>query len=101
MIDPAHEQPIPLADVPKEIRWLPRRRTGKKHHISTIFRWASRGVRGIRLETISVGGTKCTSEEALKRFFARLDGQPDRPEMPRQRQREIAAAKATLDTAGI
>ena len=51
---------------------LPRGRAGKKIHTCTLYRWASRGLRGIRLETIQVGGTTCTSQEALQRFFANL-----------------------------
>jgi hypothetical protein len=29
-------------------------------------------MKGVRLETIQVGGTRCTSMEALERFFHRL-----------------------------
>lgn len=53
-------------------RLLPRRRAGRKPHVSTCYRWATRGLRGICLETIQVGGTTCTSREALQRFFERL-----------------------------
>ena len=35
----------------------------------TIWRWAKRGISGIRLETIYMGGTRYTSVEALQRFF--------------------------------
>ena len=35
----------------------------------TLFRWATKGCRGLVLETICVGGTRCTSKEALQRFF--------------------------------
>ena len=41
-------------------------------HVATIHRWASHGVRGVVLETLQVGGTRCTSREALQRFFERL-----------------------------
>ena len=34
--------------------------------------WARNGIRGVRIETIRVGGTLCTSLEALQRFFDRL-----------------------------
>ena len=103
MFDPSEEQPIPLTRVPKMVRWLPRRRKGKRPHVSTIFRWALRGVRGIRLETIRIGGTLCTSEEALVRFFQRLSG--EEPALPtktsRARRREIARAERELERAGI
>lgn len=51
---------------------LPRRRAGKRPHVATMYRWAQRGLRGVKLETIRVGGTLCTSLEALQRFCARL-----------------------------
>jgi hypothetical protein len=60
---------------------LPRRRAGRKTHVSTLYRWSSRGVRGIVLETIQVGGGSCTNREALQRFFDRLQitVHPDQP----------------------
>jgi hypothetical protein len=36
---------------------------------STIFRWYTKGISGVRLETICIGGTRYTSVEALQRFF--------------------------------
>jgi hypothetical protein len=51
---------------------LPRRRRGRKTHVSTLYRWATTGCRGVILETIQIGGTRCTSREALQRFFERL-----------------------------
>jgi hypothetical protein len=73
MIDPTQETLIPLLRVPR-IAWLPRRRREKRLAPSTVFRWCQRGVRGVRLETLRVGGTRCTSEAALRRFFERLSG---------------------------
>ena len=64
------EELITLADA---AALIPRRRMGRPAHPSTLFRWADAGLRGIRLETIQVGGTKCTSRAALFRFFAALD----------------------------
>jgi hypothetical protein len=46
---------------------LPRRRGGKKVNPSTLYRWSRRG-----LETICVGGTLCTSIQALQRFCEML-----------------------------
>lgn len=69
--DPSSETPIPLGQVHK-IKWLPLRRRGCKIHTSTVFRWVQQGLRGVRLEALRVGGTLCTSEAALKRFFAKL-----------------------------
>lgn len=36
---------------------------------STIWRWHSKGIAGVRLETVCMGGTRYTSAEALQRFF--------------------------------
>lgn len=53
---------------------LPPRSGGKRPHVSTLHRWAQRGLRGVRLETIRVGGLLCTSMEAIQRFFDALSG---------------------------
>jgi Protein of unknown function (DUF1580) len=70
MIDIKHETLITLSEAAK---FVPRRRRGRKVSISTIYRWASpAGHRGVRLEALRVGGSLCTSVEALQRFFNRL-----------------------------
>jgi hypothetical protein len=80
---------VALADVP---RLLPRRRGGKTPHVATAYRWSTRGLRGIVLETIQVGGTRCTSREALARFFIRLSEEagltPTRPTPTQLRRRD-------------
>ena len=45
------------------------RQSPGRPHISTVWRHATRGFRGIVLETINVAGKKFTSQEALRRFF--------------------------------
>lgn len=72
MIDQATEELITLTAACK---LLPARRRGKKPHVSTLYRWSSVGCRGVVLEILQVGGTKCTSREALARFFQRLTEQ--------------------------
>lgn len=69
MIDFASEQVLPLEEA---ARRLPRRRGNRPVHPTTLHRWAHTGLRGVHLETIQVGGTRCTSIEALQRFFERL-----------------------------
>ena len=51
-------------------RRLPIRRRGKPLHVNTLHRWAHKGCRGVVLETVMIGGTRCTSVEALRRFTA-------------------------------
>lgn len=58
-----------LVSFPEACKYLPRRRAGKAPHPATLYRWANVGLNGIRLETIQIGGTLCTSIEALQRFF--------------------------------
>jgi uncharacterized protein DUF1580 len=69
MIDSTTETLLSLAQAAEQ---LPRRRRGRQTHISTIYRWATAGCRGVVLESIQIGGTRCTSREALQRFFERL-----------------------------
>lgn len=68
-IDLLSEHVISLADA---ARLLPRRRSGKKPHVSCLYRWTKTGCKGVILESIQVGGTRCTSKEGLARFFAAL-----------------------------
>jgi len=40
-------------------------------NICTVWRWAQRGVKGIKLETFCVGGRRYTTQEAFARFVER------------------------------
>lgn len=75
MIDIVTEKLFALTEANKR---LPLRRGGKIINPATIYRWAQIGYRGTRLEVIQVGGTKCTSMEALQRFFDKLTN-PENP----------------------
>ena len=100
MLDPTDETLTALADVSKI---LPRRRGGRKAHISGIYRWSTIGIRGVVLETTQVGGTRCTSPAALCRFFESLaapQAHPQPARTPRQRERAIADAGRELEQAG-
>jgi hypothetical protein len=46
---------------------------GRRPHYSTLYTWTTKGLRGVRLESVRVGGSIVTSRESLDRFFARLD----------------------------
>ena len=75
-IDPNTETLRPLAEA---ARRLPALRGGRPVNPTTLWRWATRGVRSrggltVKLETLKVGGTCCTSDEALARFFQGLTG---------------------------
>ncbi|NQU25804.1 MAG: DUF1580 domain-containing protein [Candidatus Nealsonbacteria bacterium] len=47
-------------------------RNGRRVHKSALYRWTNTGCRGVILESTQCGGTRCTSREALDRFFSRL-----------------------------
>lgn len=100
MIDVAAESLIPLRDVP---RCLPPRPNGKRVHISAVYRWTLRGIKGVVLETIRVGGTRYTSREAIQRFSEQLTGAPAVLPSPakagRVRQRQIEQANAAVSKA--
>ncbi len=87
--------------------------TGSKPHASTIWRWCLRGCKGIRLDSICIGGKRFVTAAALERFVTRTSEPQDqasvtevviRPQSspqivrhnPRRRE-EIEAARRRLD----
>ena len=48
------------------------RATGQRPHPSTLHRWRLRGIAGVRLETVRVGGRRLCSVEAVRRFVDRV-----------------------------
>jgi hypothetical protein len=110
VIDTLTEAVFPLSQAVDE---LPRRRRGRKTNISTLYRWSQAGCRGVVLETIQIGGTRCTSREALQRFFERLSqpqetipaagcdpSPPSAFRSPARRQRECEQAGRALEKLG-
>jgi hypothetical protein len=99
-IDPLTEETFPFT---KAARLLPRLRNNKPVHASTLWRWAMSGVRGVRLESILIGGVRVTSPAALQRFFEQLT-RLDRGD-PKSTSTELDQRKARidrdLDAAGI
>lgn len=41
----------------------------KRVNVSTVWRWTNRGIKGVKLETIKLGGKTLTSQQALTRFI--------------------------------
>jgi hypothetical protein len=89
MIDLRIEQPISLAQAAKLI---PPTRQAKPVHVSTVLRWILRGMRGVHLEALRLGGRWVTTQEALARFSEALTAKhsPERHH----------AATATVQTLG-
>ena len=74
MIDSNFENLCPLARRPAA---CPVAGVGREVHVSTIYRWATAGCRGVVLETLQVGGTRCTSAEALRAVLRGLDSRSE------------------------
>jgi hypothetical protein len=74
-------------------------------NVATLWRWRTAGCRGVKLETVLVGGKRYTSQEALQRFVdattAAADGVQIKPHTNRQRKASIDAAERELDAIGI
>jgi len=100
VIDALNEEVIS----PKEAtRYYPRDNLGRKVHVSTVYRHATVGVRGILLESIRTP-RMCTSKEAIARFFQRLSERtntdaPARPVVNQQRHEK--QIEAELDRLGL
>lgn len=86
----------------KAIRSLPGR-----PHISTGYRFISRGCRGVVLESIMIGGRQFTSRQALRRFAAAVTAASSHPHHSDQSSTEPARApfrenlEPALDEAGL
>ena len=92
---------IRLASVPG-LPWLPLR-GDTPISLSTVHRWVSEGVRGLKLRTVRVGRSLCTTEAWLLEFFERLN-EPTTTAAPRARHPREAArerARRELEVAGI
>ena len=107
-IDLQSERLLSLTDATKTVPVI----DGKRPHVSTVWRWCRKGVRGVRLEHVRLGHRICTSGEALNRFANRLaevdttsvereSGGTPKPRTSAQRQRDIERADAELSAAGI
>ena len=69
MIDITSEKVFPLSRISDHLDL--ERRGGKRLAASTGYRWR-RGQRGVKLETLRVGGTLVTTARCLQEFFDRL-----------------------------
>ena len=100
MIDISTEQ---LLTLPQAARVRPHGRLGRPTHPSTVYRWISRGVRGVagvvKLEGVRIGGSWYTSREALQRFAEALTNggtQTPREATPPQRAEQADEALRRL-----
>jgi hypothetical protein len=105
MIDTTAEKLITFLEAAEIV---PSRHPGCKLSTTTVWRWAQRGVRNIKLESVYVGGSRYTTREALARFaeaitLARQGGTPAPPPapVPAHRRRDRERVERALDEAGI
>lgn len=99
MIDVERETTIRLIDA-RKLTWL-KGRGGQRLSLDSLRRWSLKGLRGVVLETVRLGGTTFTSVEAIRRFLERLNAFPATSRPSTERRREIEAANRRLDEAGI
>jgi hypothetical protein len=66
---------------------------------ATLWRWAFRGVDGVKLQSFKIGGRRYTTAEALDRFVACLNGPRAANEPPvsslREQQKDLASRRAS------
>jgi hypothetical protein len=93
MIDVCEENLYPLSQGPPGLK--------RRVSAATWWRWATKGVRGVRLETVALGGRRYTSAEALARFTRALNSEtraaiePASADPLRNEQKANAAERAS------
>lgn len=102
MIDLLTERLFQFSKLPAQMEKL----TGDRIHRATAERWRMRGCRGVKLETVLIGGKRYCSDEALQRFVeattAAADGTSTvTASTPTARRKAHERACAELDAAGI
>ena len=84
---------IPIEQVPRLLPGNP--------HISTIHRWRTRGVRGVRLSSVRLGGRRLVPREALVEFIKSITSVVDGGKVTTgdhaSRRRTIEAAETEVD----
>jgi len=100
-----------LLSIAEVTKLLPRI-NGRRLHVSTVWRWCRKGIKGIRLDHNRLGCAIFISQDALNSFFAEL-AQADDSLMPKPiikqvrkmsgsaREKSLAQADAILRKAGI
>jgi hypothetical protein len=86
---------------------LPGRKPGKRLYVNTVWRWCRKGLRGVRLRSVLVGGQRLTTRQWLQEFIqamseAREPGDASPPPVirtPRQRQSASERAAEELKAA--
>jgi hypothetical protein len=78
--------------------------TGRRVHLATALRWAQRGSKGVYLETVMLGGRRCTTQRMVQDFLrARTSASSKRVwfRSPTQRSEALERANRFLDREGV
>lgn len=78
MINPANDTLLTFGEAARRCP----RVNGRPVSATTVWRWARRGLRGVRLEHVFIGRRACTTTAALTKFFNEV-AQAQQPAMPR------------------
>lgn len=78
---------------------------GSRPSYSTFWRWCNRGIRGVKLETVLVGGKRFTTAAAMQRFCDALSS-PIQPTSAKfrsggERRRQDESVEAELRRARV
>ncbi len=99
-------QPEELLRLSQAARLVPGRDNGKRVYVNTLWRWCSKGLKGVRLKSTMAGGHRCTTRRWLTEFFEALNGltaaggdSPPRPRTPGQRRKASERAVEELRAA--
>ena len=98
MIDTRSEEIIPLRAV---CQLFPGRK-GKGVAVATVWRWVMQGRKGVRLESLIVGGVRYSSSQAVARFLDGLNAlTPGGTHHPPDGERAAERAGNLLDSEGF
>lgn len=69
-------------------------------HCATVWRWATKGVRGVRLATVMIGGRRMVTPEALEKFLQALNSEEPAIESGSEVSRRAREASQALERLG-
>ena len=101
MIDIRNEELMSLAEAAAT---MPCGRKERSPDVKTLYAWTKNGCRGVVLESVQIGGRRCTSKEAICRFVDSLTAQAAMPQCRAGKRVDDARQKeleAELDRLGV
>lgn len=93
--------PASVLDEPKYTIAEAARRVGPRTSAATIFRWAQRGVGGVKLRITRIGGRSYVLHKDLEAFISRRSDPPSEAERRDHVADRAAAAGRQLDKLGL